>query len=125
MYTFVKHLHLTAIALSVILFLLRFLLLSLKSPMLQKKWLKILPHVVDTLLLLSAATLCVLLQQYPFVDAWVTEKLFALVMYVFMVILALKLAQTTLMRIVGFVGALSWVAFAGMVAVSKTPLLFG
>jgi uncharacterized membrane protein SirB2 len=124
MYEIVKHIHLMAIALSVVLFLLRFVLNTMQSPMLQKKWLKILPHIVDTLLLLSAATLCVLLKQYPFVDAWVTEKLLALVMYIFMVTLALKLGRTAFMRGIGFVGALSWIAFAGIVAVSKQPILF-
>jgi len=124
MYEIVKHIHLTVIALSVVLFLLRFILNAKQSPMLQKKWLKILPHIVDTLLLLSAATLCVLLKQYPFVDAWVTEKLLALIMYIFMVTLALKLGRTSLMRGIGLVGALSWIAYAGMVAVSKQPILF-
>ncbi|WP_158969861.1 SirB2 family protein [Paraglaciecola sp. L3A3] len=124
MYTLVKHLHLTAIGLSVLLFIFRFVLLSIKSPMLQKKWIRVLPHIVDTVLILSAITLCVLLQQYPLVDAWVTEKLFALIMYIFMVVLALKMARNSFMRVVGFVGALSWVAFAGMVAISKQPILF-
>jgi uncharacterized membrane protein SirB2 len=124
MYEIVKHTHLTAIALSVVLFLLRFVLNAMQSPMLQKKWLKILPHIVDTVLLVSAATLCVLLKQFPFVDAWVTEKLLALVMYIFMVTLALKLGRTGFMRGIGLVGALSWIAYAGMVAVSKQPILF-
>jgi uncharacterized membrane protein SirB2 len=124
MYEIVQHTHLTAIALSVVLFLLRFVLNAMQSPMLQKKWLKILPHIVDTLLLLSAATLCVMLKQYPFVDAWVTEKLLALVMYIFMVTLALKLGRSSFMRGIGLVGALSWIAYAGMVAVSKQPILF-
>jgi uncharacterized membrane protein SirB2 len=124
MYEIVKHIHLTAVALSVLLFLLRFVLNAMQSPMLQKKWLKILPHIVDTLLLVSAGTLCVILKQYPFVDAWVTEKLLALIMYIFMVTLALRLARTAFMRAIGLIGALSWIAYAGMVAVSKQPILF-
>jgi uncharacterized membrane protein SirB2 len=123
MYDIVKHFHLTTIVLSVVLLLLRFVLNTIHSPILQKKWLKILPHIVDTLLLVSAATLCILVKQYPFVDAWVTEKLLALVMYVFMVALALKLGHTRFMRGIGLVGALSWVTYAGMVAVSKQPIL--
>ncbi|WP_339723202.1 SirB2 family protein [uncultured Paraglaciecola sp.] len=124
MYEMIKHTHLTAIALSVVLFLLRFILNAMQSPMLQKKWLKILPHIVDTLLLVTAATLCVMLKQYPFVDAWVTEKLLALVMYIFMVTLALKLGRNGFMRGIGLVGAVSWIAYAGMVAVSKQPIFF-
>jgi uncharacterized membrane protein SirB2 len=123
MYEMVKHLHLTTIVLSVVLFLFRFVLNILQSPMLQKRWLKILPHIVDTLLLVSAATLCLLLKQYPLVDAWVTEKLIALVMYVFMVTLALKLGHNSFMRGMGLLGALSWITYAGMVALSKQPIL--
>jgi uncharacterized membrane protein SirB2 len=124
MYAIVKHLHQTVIALSLALFLLRFIWTLGQSNMLQKKWVKILPHVIDTLLLLSAATLCVLIGQYPFVTPWVSEKLLALLMYIFMVVLTLKIAKTGFMRSVGFIGALSWLAFAGFVAVSKQALIF-
>jgi uncharacterized membrane protein SirB2 len=65
---------------------------------------------VDTFLVASAAVLCAMLKQYPFVDAWVTEKLLALVMYVFMVSLALNLGRSIFMRGIGLVGALSWIA---------------
>jgi uncharacterized membrane protein SirB2 len=124
MYEIVKHIHLATIVLSVVLFLTRFALNAKQSPMLQKTWLKILPHIIDTLLLVSAATLCVLLHQYPFVDPWVTEKLLALIMYVFMVTLALKLGRTSFIRGVGLIGALSWITYAGMIAMSKQPVLF-
>ncbi|MFT4940056.1 MAG: putative membrane protein SirB2 [Paraglaciecola sp.] len=124
MYAIAKHIHLTAIAVSVVLFLLRFIWTLSESQMLQKKWVKILPHITDTLLLLSAATLCVMLQQYPFATAWVSEKLLGLVMYVFMVVLTLKIAKTGFMRFVGLIGALSWVAFSGFVAVTKQALIF-
>jgi uncharacterized membrane protein SirB2 len=124
MYEVVKHLHLTAIVLSVLLFLLRFVLNITQSNMLEQKWLKILPQVVDTILLVSAAILCVMLKQYPFVNPWITEKLLALVMYVFMVTLALKLGRSSFMRGIGLVGALSWIAYACMVAVSKKAMLF-
>jgi hypothetical protein len=46
------------------------------------------------------------------------------VMYVFMVTLALKLGRSSFMRGIGLVGALSWIAYAGMVAVSKQAMLF-
>ncbi|WP_342807460.1 SirB2 family protein [Alteromonas sp. M12] len=53
-----KHLHLTAVALSIILFILRFVWLQRNSTLLHKKWVKIVPHVIDTLLLVTAITLC-------------------------------------------------------------------
>ena len=124
MYEMTKHLHMTAMLLSVLLFLGRFILTLQQSPMLNKKWLKIVPHVVDTLWLLSAIALCAMIGQYPFVDGWVTEKLLAFLLYVLMVTIALKLAKTNLMRFVGLLGALSWLAYAGMVAVTKQAYLF-
>lgn len=124
MYMLVKHLHLTLISISLALFILRFYWRLKDAPHLQRKWVRVLPHVVDTLLLVSAATLCVLIAQYPFVDLWVTEKLFAVLLYILMGLVALKLGRTTAMRWVGFIGAISWLAFAAKVAVLKQPLLF-
>ncbi|MEP2651710.1 MAG: SirB2 family protein [Paraglaciecola sp.] len=124
MYEIVKLTHMSAVVLSVLLFLSRFILTVIKSDKLQLKWLKILPHIVYTVLLVAAIALCILIQQYPVVDGWVTEKLVAFFMYAFMVVLALKPEQTAIMRGVGFVGALSWIAYAGFIAVTKQPLLF-
>lgn len=124
MYEVVKHLHLSAMLLSVLLFLFRFVLTLKGATYLSKKWLKILPHIVDTVWLVSAIVLCVMLQQYPLTEGWVTEKLLAFIMYMLMVTISLKLAKTNLMRFVGLVGALSWLAYAGKVAVTKHAYLF-
>ncbi|MBH9741750.1 hypothetical protein CJ419_18900 [Vibrio navarrensis] len=48
-------------------------------------------HKVITLtMLLSALVLCVTINQYPFTDAWLTEKLLLLVAYVACAMLAFK-----------------------------------
>jgi uncharacterized membrane protein SirB2 len=124
MYTAIKHIHLSLIVISVLLFILRFVWTINQSQMVEKMWVKIVPHVVDTVLLLSALTLCVLISQYPLVDAWLTEKMLGLVMYIFMGTIALKTGKTGFMRSVGFVGALSWLAFMAVIAITKQPLLF-
>jgi uncharacterized membrane protein SirB2 len=123
MYEALKHLHISVMLLSVIFFIFRFVLTLKTSPMLQKKWLKITPHIIDTVWLLSTLGLCVLLQRYPFVDAWVTEKLLALVMYMLMVTIALKQAKTNLIRFIALLGAFSWLAYAIMLVITKQPLL--
>ena len=124
MYMALKHSHMLFIALSVTFLAVRFLL-SLKSPaLLQNKFLKIAPHVVDTFLLLTAIGLMLTIQQYPFQTPWLTEKLFGLFAYIGLAVMALK-GRTLLMRWVGFVGALSWLALVGKVAITKTPMLFG
>jgi uncharacterized membrane protein SirB2 len=53
-----------------------------------------------------------------------TEKLFGLFAYIGLAVMALK-GRTLLMRWVGFIGALSWLALVAKVAITKTPLLFG
>lgn len=124
MYMFVKHLHLTAVAISISLFILRFIWSVRQSDMMQKKWVKIVPHVVDTFLLISALTLCVLIVQYPFVNAWLTEKVLGVVCYILMGFWALKKARTSAMKWMGFAGALAWLVFTAKVALIKQPLLF-
>lgn len=124
MYMMFKHLHLTAVALSIVLFVLRFLWLRRHSPMIQKKWVKVVPHIIDTVLLISALSLCVILAQYPFVNGWLTAKVVGVVCYILMGLWALKWAQTTVMQWVGFAGALAWLAFTAKVAVTKQGMLF-
>lgn len=122
MYTFAKHLHLTAIALSFALFAVRFLLTLKQSDMLQKTWLKITPHIVDTVLLITIVILCVELSLYPFMNDWATSKLIGLVLYVLSVAFALKWARNNIMRAVGFAGAVAWLLVTGSIAVSKNTL---
>ncbi|MGB3727613.1 MAG: SirB2 family protein [Glaciecola sp.] len=122
MYMMAKHLHLTAIALSFALFVVRFVLTMKQSQMLQKKWLKITPHIVDTVLLISIVLLCVELSLYPFINEWATSKLIGLVLYILSVAFALKWARNNLMRVVGFAGAVAWLVVTGSIAVTKNTL---
>lgn len=124
MYMIVKHLHLTAVALSLTLFTIRFYWLQRNPAKLQLKWIKILPHAVDTLLLASAIALCVLIQQYPISTPWLTAKVLGLFCYLGMGLMALKFGRNNLMRWVGFVGGIACLGFVAKVAILKQPLLW-
>lgn len=124
MYMIVKHFHMTTVAVSLALFILRFYWFNRDPDKLQLKWVKVLPHVVDTLLLVSAITLCVLIQQFPFVDSWLTAKVIGLVCYIVMGLVALKLGRNMLMRWIGFLGGIAWLVFVAKVAILKQPLLW-
>jgi len=124
MYMALKHTHLLLVALSLSLLLLRFFLSLKGSPLLQRKFLKIAPHVVDTLLLLSAVGLMLTISQYPFVSPWLTEKLFGVLAYIALGVMALK-GRTVLLRSFGLAGALGWLVLVVKVAVTKQPVLFG
>lgn len=92
MYFAVKHSHLLLVVLSVVLFYYRFTVHKLMDKPLSK-FFKVIPHIIDTLLLLSAAALCVIIQQYPFVHGWITVKLGFVIGYIVFAILAMKAEQ--------------------------------
>ncbi|AFT77968.1 Invasion gene expression up-regulator SirB [Alteromonas macleodii str. 'Black Sea 11'] len=122
MYMMAKHLHMTAVGLSILLFVFRFIWSQFDASVLSKKWVKILPHIVDTVLLASAIWLCVILSQYPFVNAWLTFKVVGVVLYIVFGLFALKKAKTTMGKWSFFVAALAVLMATAMVAVTKQPL---
>ena len=121
MYFALKHLHLTAVALSFTLFALRAFWMLRESPQLQQRWVKIVPHIIDTVLLVSALSLAWMLQQYPFVDSWLTAKVLALLAYIGLGTVALKRGRTRKIRILALVGAVLSAAYIVSVALSHQP----
>jgi uncharacterized membrane protein SirB2 len=94
----------------------------MESDLLNLKWVKVLPHVIDTLLLLSAISLTIQIQQYPFVSSWLTVKVVALIMYILFGMLALRRGRTKLQRIFFFALAMLTFGFMVTVALSHQPL---
>lgn len=117
-YLAIKHLHITFAVLSGSFFLLRGLWMLADSPMLQRRWVKVTPHVVDTLLLASALVLVFWSGQYPFVQPWLTAKVLALVAYIVLGTMALKRGRTKGVRTFALLAALA--TFAYIVAVALT-----
>lgn len=127
MYEGLKHFHMLTIALSALLLSVRYVLMMRDSALLQHKFLKITPHVVDTFLLLSGIGLISITGFIPFTAAapWMTDKLTCVLAYIALGLFALKLGRTKLMRTLAFFGALGWLAIAGKIAVTKVPMFFG
>ena len=121
-YLLLKQLHLTTIAITLTLFLLRGTWMVMGSSLLQARWVRIVPHLNDTLLLASGITLAVLMQQYPLVHGWLTAKLIALIVYIVLGTIALKRGKTKSQRIAAWFAAL--LVFGYMVAVAHTHAPF-
>jgi len=117
-YLAVKHLHITFAVLSGSFFLLRGLWMLMDSPMLQRRWVKVVPHGVDTLLLATALVLVFWSGQYPFVQPWLTAKVIALVAYIVLGAIALKRGKSKGVRTFALLAALA--TFAYIVAVALT-----
>lgn len=121
-YLVVKHLHVSCVALSGFFFLLRGVWMLAGSGRLHRRWVRIVPHIVDTLLLASALALVTWSAQHPFVQGWLTAKVVALAVYIVLGSIALKRGKTGLVRIVAFMAAV--VTFAYIVAVAVTKQIF-
>ena len=116
------HIHLTCVALSGLGFLLRGIWMMTESAMLQAKPVRILPHIIDTLLLLSALALAVITSQYPFVMPWLTVKLVLLLAYIGLGVFALRRGKTKSQRVMFFIAALAVFVFMISVAFSRSAL---
>src|SRR5262245_36776745 len=90
------------------------------SPLLQSRFTRIAPHVVDTVLLLSAIWLAWMLGQVPFVHGWITAKVIALIAYILLGVVALR-GRTKVVRATAFVAALLTAAYIVSVALTRDP----
>ena len=91
------------------------------SPLLQARFVRIAPHVVDTALLGSAVWLALFLHQYPFVDGWLTAKLAALIAYIALGSVALRRGRTGAVRAWAFAAALVAAGYIVSVALTRDP----
>lgn len=123
-YQAIKHLHMSCAAVSVSFFILRFSWMLRGSSMLQERWVRILPHVVDTILLASALTMVFWSGQIPFQQAWLGAKVLALFAYIVLGSIALKRGKTVQNRVLAFVAALLVFGYIVAVALSRQVLLF-
>ncbi len=122
MYAAVKYVHVISVALSLTGFFLRGLLMIRASPLLAARWIKVLPHVNDTVLLVAAVSLAAMSGQYPFVVGWVTAKVLGLVAYIILGSLALRAGSTRKVRIVCWLAAMTVFAWIVSVALTRQPL---
>ena len=121
-YLALKHLHVTCVVISGLGFCLRGWWMLSGSPLLQARLTRVVPHVVDTLLLGSALIMAWLSGQYPFAQNWLTAKFIGLVVYVLCGTMALKRGKTPRQRLVFLVLALVAFAYIVSVALTRSPL---
>ncbi len=123
-YLALKHLHLTAVVLSFALFALRGLWMLTDSPQLQRRWVRIVPHLIDIALLASAIALTLVIQQYPLVNGWLTAKVLGLIVYIILGSIALKRGPSKPIRAAAGVAALAVFGYIVSVALTHSPLGF-
>lgn len=124
-YFTLKLVHVSCAALSISLFILRGIWMLRDSAQLRQRWVRIVPHVIDTVLLTSAILLALLSAQYPGIESWLTAKIVALLLYIALGTVAIRRGSTRTVRGVAWLAAIAVFAYIVSVAVSRNPLPFG
>lgn len=114
-------LHLLTVTLSLLGFIFRGGLMIIDSPLMKARPIRIAPHVVDTLLLLSGIGMVVSFERYPWEQPWLAAKLFLLLIYIVIGTVALKRGRTKTIRVTAWFAALA--VFAAMLTLARTKQL--
>ncbi len=112
----IKTLHITFALLTVVGFIMRAGWSYSASDMLQQKWVRIAPHIVDTLLLILGVTLAFGLPGGA-LQGWLGAKLFALLLYIGFGVMTLR--GSGAMKHIGVIGAFTCVGYIFLVAFSR------
>lgn len=125
-YFALKHVHILTAFLSVSLFILRYWWQYRGSAMSTKRWVRIVPHVNDTLLLGTGVALVLITHFYSFTPqgAWLTEKLFGVIIYIVLGFIALgRRPRSQQVRWIAFLLGLVVIYIVIKLATTKIPLL--
>jgi len=121
-FALLMQIHVTTAAVSYALFFVRGIWMIDGSPRLNERWVRIVPHVNDTLLLAAAIWMTILTHQYPGTHAWLTAKLAALLFYIGLGTVALKRGKTRRTRITAWLGSQAVFFYIVAVALTRNPL---
>jgi uncharacterized membrane protein SirB2 len=123
-YAAIKGIHMMSVTLSYALFFVRGIWMINRSPLLQQRWVRITPHVIDTILLASALTLATMIWSALPDHAWLAAKIIGLVVYIGLGVVALKRGRTPGIRIAAWAAAQAVFFYIAGVAVTRSPLLW-
>ncbi len=118
----IKIFHLTFVLLSITSFVGRIYFAEKRPEMLEQKWIKIGPHIVNSLLLLTGFILVFQGQWLSGEYGWIVAKIIALLGYIGLGMVAIK--NQGALRWKAFAGALACFIYIAIVAVSKNAFFF-
>lgn len=119
-----KPIHVVCVVLSFSGFFLRGIWMLLDSDLLFNKWAKILPHIIDTVLLSSALLMLFFLRVSVFEQSWLMAKIIALLVYIILGMVTLRGLKNKPVRAVAWCSALFVFLYIVSVALTKSPYGF-
>jgi uncharacterized membrane protein SirB2 len=117
-----KLLHQSAVVLSITGFVARGLGSFVQAAWVRHRFTRIAPHMVDTLLLMSALMLAWTLRLTPGNAPWLAAKIAGLLLYIGLGMLALRPGRPLPLRIAAWLAALAVFGWIVSVALTKRPL---
>lgn len=123
-YATVKLVHQTAVTLSLTGFFVRGAASLAGAAWVRGRAAKTLPHVVDSVLLLSALVMAGMLRLTPDRAPWLLAKIIGLVAYVALGVVALRPGRPRALRATAWLAALAVAGWIASVAITKSPLGF-
>lgn len=120
-YALIKTVHISCVIASGAGFALRGAWMLTGSRLLHHPLTRIVPHLIDTLLLASAVMLMYVTAQYPTTQPWVAAKIIALLVYVVLGSTALKRGRTPAARSIALLGAIATFSYIVAVALTRNP----
>ncbi len=123
-YLTVKQLHMATAAMSYGLFFLRGVWMLMDSPRLAHRWVRVVPHVNDTVLLGAAIALMVGSSRYPWTTPWLLAKVIALALYILIGMIALHSGATRKVRATAWIVAQVIFLYIVGVALTRTAFVF-
>lgn len=120
-YLMIKSLHMITAIATISGFVLRGYWMMVESERLQLKLIRIAPHIIDTLFLLSGIALVYQLQLNVFSQPWLLAKITGLIAYIVLGTIAIKRGPTLQIRVIAFVAALATFAYIIGIALTKSP----
>ena len=117
-----KTVHVSCALVSIAGFTLRGYWMIIDDPLLRSRLTRVLPHLLDTLLLASAIGMLLLWQANPLAIDWLSAKLVALLVYIGLGMVAFRFGRSRRARILAYALALLTAGYIVTVAYTKSPL---
>ena len=120
-YSAIKMIHVSAVTLSLAGFFARGVGMLAGATWVKSRVAKTLPHVVDTVLIVSAIALAWMLRLGPTNAPWIAAKIVGLLAYIALGMVALRFGRTKPVRGGAWVAALATFGYIVSVAITKDP----
>ena len=120
-YALLKTIHQSAVVISFAGFFVRGVGMLNDATWLRHRSVKTLPHVVDTILIVSAVWLAWILRLTPANAPWIGAKIIGLLVYIAVGMVALRFGRTKGVRASAWIGAMLVFGYIVSVAIAKDP----